>query len=653
MQIDNEVFLRYLRDAGLVGVDEISDVYSYIDKEHVSAVDAVVALGILGDSHVRKISAHLLGVPYIDHVKKIPLNILSMIPEPIARSHNVIATDFNQQTGEIVVALTDVGNIQHLDFLKHAQHSPKHGFGMYVDGINQEYGDGSHLEHIGPLRVLPTLADPMVIKKALLEYQQKLRSLYLESLKHTLDKTDNSPKDALISHALLLDASDIHIEPHEHGGHKVSYRIHGDLHEAMRLTAHVAEALTRDIKKHAGITSDVTKAPSKGDSGKGSRKQDDVFQYGAFTHLLKRASTKVQSHSEYFADAKKHEQVTCHVHILPHVEGETITIKVVRDNQSPFSLHSLGMNGDEQHSVHTAFARGGLIMLVGPEQSGITTAGYSLMETAYLPHKHMVTLEKEREAKLPHITQTVVRSKDGVRKTDMLRTLVQSQPHSIFIGDIFDEKKVVTVDDTEIATLLLRTSLSGAQVIIAAHTDNADFFSADTTMHERVDTRENKNSNIRASRAIQGIVRMKQVMGKQFDPFVLASSITMSIGHVLVPRTNKQHTYILNDKEMARITQHTRTDVVLQLLKKHSIISAKTTLENAPLYTSSSNEVLYQIREIMLFSREMKTMLIENQPLHIIERVAKAAGMLTLEEHMLYAALAGYIGIDTLLSYIS
>jgi len=66
---------------------------------------------------LRRLEAYILGIPYVNFEReKIDSKILSLIPEPIARTHNIVA--FRRTGSDLEVAMLDPGDLETIDFIK-------------------------------------------------------------------------------------------------------------------------------------------------------------------------------------------------------------------------------------------------------------------------------------------------------------------------------------------------------------------------------------------------------------------------------------------------------------------------------------------------------------------------------------------------------
>jgi type IV pilus assembly protein PilB len=155
----------------------------------------------LSDDERRHALAHELGVPFVQLGRDdISVEALDIIPEPLAREHNLVAYALSAEGG-LQVALLDLSGLEHLDFLR-----PRY-------------------------RVLPRLTTRESLTRALIRYQQHLRDLYGKKLE---DSAAPNLLDTLLRHALHSRATDLHLQS-DSGGLLARYRINGSLKNAMTL----------------------------------------------------------------------------------------------------------------------------------------------------------------------------------------------------------------------------------------------------------------------------------------------------------------------------------------------------------------------------------------------------------------------------------
>src|SRR3990167_1531503 len=110
MLIDESKLEHFMVDSGLVSESEIAEAKSDALKKKVSMTDVLVNKGTLSEDDVRRMQAYILGIPFVDlKNQKLDFAVLSLIPEPIARSHNIIA--FKKTDEALEVAMLDTEDL--------------------------------------------------------------------------------------------------------------------------------------------------------------------------------------------------------------------------------------------------------------------------------------------------------------------------------------------------------------------------------------------------------------------------------------------------------------------------------------------------------------------------------------------------------------
>ncbi|MEI6316103.1 MAG: GspE/PulE family protein [bacterium] len=425
MDIDINQFKKVVFDSGLVSEADLdaAEKTSYEKKQSIG--DVLVSLGKLKDTDRRRMEAFTLGIPFVSLAdKKIDFAVLSLIPEPIARVNNIVA--YNKNMEGLEVAMLDAADLPTIDFVK-----KKTG-----------------------LKILPRLSDDASIKLALQQYKKSLQADFDDiikressSLKTVLERDggDANEKDlkqlaedlpiikivdTLISHAILQNASDIHIEPQEELL-VVRYRIDGILHDAMTLPKDTAPGIVARIKVLAGLKLDEKRLP-----------QDGRF--------------KMTNEGEKFS---------FRVSTLPTYFGEKTVIRILRENSHGYTMEVLGFHGEALERLHVAMRqKTGMILAAGPTGSGKTTTLYTMLDILNTTDVNISTVEDPIEYQMARINQTQVKPEIGLTFANGLRTLLRQDPDIIMVGEI---------RDGETAGLAVNASLTGHLVLSTIHTNSA------------------------------------------------------------------------------------------------------------------------------------------------------------------------------------
>ncbi len=424
MQVMEGELKEFIIDSGLVAKKEIDAAAEEAARRGQSLADVLVSRGSLTEDSLRRIQAYVLGIPFInlkDH--HIPIEVLSLIPEPIARTHNIIA--YKKEGSSLEIATLDIGDI------------------ASIDSVRKKTG----------LKILPRLTDSESIKHALLQYQKSLKDEFGDiisteagKINVTTDSTadlsgDDLKKmaedlpivriiDTLLRHAVAQGASDIHIEPLEKEV-LVRYRIDGILHDAMTLPKAAAAGIVARIKVLANLRLDEKRLP-----------QDGRFKMEADT-----------------------ERVSLRVSTLPTFFGEKVVMRLLRESGDGFTLEALGFHGENMEHLHRALKQTtGIILVSGPTGSGKTTTLYTMLDILNTPDVNISTIEDPIEYQMKRVNQTQVNPQIGFTFVNGLRSLVRQDPDIIMVGEI---------RDGETASLAINAALTGHLVLSTIHTNSA------------------------------------------------------------------------------------------------------------------------------------------------------------------------------------
>ncbi|XKT74678.1 MAG: GspE/PulE family protein [Patescibacteria group bacterium UBA2163] len=420
MRVTDQQLKQFILDSGLVSRKEIKSAEDHADEKGMSLKDAIVSLGVISEDDIRRMQAHIIGIPFISLTDiKIDPQVLSIIPEPIARKHNIVA--FKKTSKELEVAMLDTNDLAAINFIK---------------------------KKVG-LKILPRLTDTASLKSALLQYQKTLKEEFGDIIKNaslsiadttTLDDealaklAEDVPVvkvvDTLLRHAVIQGASDIHIEPMENRL-LIRYRIDGILHDAMELPKHIASGVVARIKVLSNLKLDEKRLP-----------QDGRF--------------KIEADSE---------RVSFRVSALPTYFGEKVVMRLLREGGGGYTLESLGLHGSGLEHIYDATnQKTGLILVTGPTGSGKTTTLYTVLDILNTPEVNISTVEDPIEYQMQRINQTQVRPDIGFTFAHGLRALLRQDPDVIMVGEI---------RDTETAALSVNAALTGHVVLSTLHTNSA------------------------------------------------------------------------------------------------------------------------------------------------------------------------------------
>lgn len=425
MFIEKQQLKNFIADSGLASKGDLSAAEKRAEETGQSIGSVLVSDGVIGENDLRRIQASILGIPFVDlRGEHLDFDVLSLIPEPIARNHNIVA--FRKNKDSLEVAMLDTDDLPAIDFIK---------------------------KKVG-LKILPRLTDTDSLKSALLQYQKSLKAEFGDLIQKEIgsiktvaeggeeDVSDSDLKklaedlpvvrivDTLLKHAIIQNASDIHIEPLEEQV-LVRYRIDGLLRDAMVLPKNAASSIVARIKVLSNLKLDQKRLP-----------QDGRF--------------KIDLNGE---------KISFRVSTLPTYFGEKTVMRVLRESVSGFTLEGLGFHGESLERIHKAMNLAtGMILTTGPTGSGKTTTLYTMIDILNTPDVNISTIEDPIEYQMNRVNQTQVKPEIGLDFGAGLRTLVRQDPDIIMVGEI---------RDTETVSLAINASLTGHLVLSTLHTNSA------------------------------------------------------------------------------------------------------------------------------------------------------------------------------------
>lgn len=424
MKVENEQLKAFLFDSELVTEKQIEEAEKKALKTRKKLGDILVEEGIISDEQFTKLQAYILGIPYVSLEKEVVSpEILRIIPEPIARKHNIIA--YKKEGNTLEVAMLDPEDLQTIDFIRKKadvkilarltnKESIKNALRQYQESLKAEFGEIIG-EESGKVKIV-SVKDGETEEEALQKQAEDLPIVKIV--------------DAILRHAILQNASDIHVEPQEKEL-TVRYRIDGILHDAMTLPSNVSSGIVARVKVLSDLKLDEHRLP-----------QDGRF--------------KIET-EDY--------RVSFRVSILPVYTGEKIVMRILREDVKGFTLEELGFYGDMLEKAHKNLKRPtGMLLVTGPTGSGKTTTLYTMMDILNTPGVNISTIEDPIEYRMPRINQTQVKPDIGLTFANGLRSLVRQDPDILMVGEI---------RDAETASLAINAALTGHLVLSTLHTNSA------------------------------------------------------------------------------------------------------------------------------------------------------------------------------------
>ena len=234
----------------------------------------------------------------------------------------------------------------------------------------------------------------------------------------------------LLSQAVDLGASDIHVEPTEES-FTVRMRLDGVLHTRLTQSMDRFPAVASRIKLVAGLDIAERRLPQDG-------------------RITERISGR---------------EMDIRVSTVPCAFGESIVLRMLAKERDELVFNNLGMEPDHLEMFRSwLISTNGIILVTGPTGSGKSTTLAAALEEIDDGVKKIITVEDPVEYQMPNITQMQVHSEIGFTFARALRAILRQDPDVIMIGEI---------RDLETAEIAIRAALTGHVVLSTVHTNDA------------------------------------------------------------------------------------------------------------------------------------------------------------------------------------
>lgn len=425
MTSNDDYVLQNLLENQLVTSSQIDEALAKISGENHSALDVLLADGVLTEEDVLAVMASVFGMELVDISRvEVPEDARNLVPGEMARKLGIVPLFKTGNT--LTVALADPTNFDTLDSLRYALPCDVEGVIAPRQQITQV---------MAMLYPEQTQSDMDSILDEFKEGEIQVGSAGLED---QLGVSDSEDADApiirlcasLIVRAFENRASDIHLEPMERK-FRVRFRIDGVLREQESPPKRLQGAILQRFKLMSNMKLSEKRIP-----------QDGRIQINV-----------------------RGRELDLRVSTVPTNHGESIVMRILDKQSIALGLPELGMLSDDQQTFENLIQLpDGVLLVTGPTGSGKTTTLYACLGQINLPDRKIITVEDPVEYQLTGINQVHVASDIGMTFAAALRSMLRQAPNIIMIGEI---------RDLETASIATEAALTGHLVFSTLHTNDA------------------------------------------------------------------------------------------------------------------------------------------------------------------------------------
>lgn len=234
----------------------------------------------------------------------------------------------------------------------------------------------------------------------------------------------------ILSDAIRMGASDIHLEPQENAV-VLRCRIDGELSKLRDIPSTLQKMLATRLKIMAELDIVETRLPQNG-----------------------RVSARIDGRT-----------VDIRLSTLPNLFGERIVLRVLDKTKSLTSLENLGFSQENLARYRELSQKPyGIFLVTGPTGSGKTTSLYAALNEIKTQRNNIMTCEDPIEYNVPGLNQSQVNERVGLTYDVQLKAILRQDPDIILVGEIRDEETAITT---------VRAAMTGHLVFSTLHTNDA------------------------------------------------------------------------------------------------------------------------------------------------------------------------------------
>jgi type IV pilus assembly protein PilB len=418
-------FAEILLRKRVISQDQLAEAKSIAKNSGKSIGEELIRLGYASGDDVMRAMAQEHGLDFVNlNEVVIPPAVVELVPESVARENAVLP--LAEDDGTLKVLMSDPLDFDTREKLRFILNrnievalAPRD---MILEAINKHYGqqDGESADSM-----LQEFTDTAIDFTETTDDKVSAEEVVDESSAPIVKLVH-----LIISEAVQLRASDIHIEPFD-TRLRIRYRIDGVLIERDSPPQRLLAALLSRIKILA-----------KMDIAERRRPQDGRIKITVGQKTL-----------------------DLRVSVLPTNHGQSCVMRLLDKDNIRVGVRQLGLSeADFKQFKHLIRRPNGIILVTGPTGSGKTTTLYAALNELNRPDIKIITAEDPVEYYLPGVNQVEVKHGIGLDFAMIIRSMLRQAPNVILVGEM---------RDAETAQMGIQASLTGHLVFSTLHTNDA------------------------------------------------------------------------------------------------------------------------------------------------------------------------------------
>jgi type IV pilus assembly protein PilB len=410
---------------GVISKEQLAEAQQMSADTGSKLADALIRLSYATGEDVTRALAEQHGLDYVNLSEvNIPPSVVELVPESVARENAVIP--LSEGDGKLTVIVSDPDDYETIEKLRFILNRPIETAlaprDAILEAINRHYG-----------QTVGESADSMLqeFTDTAIDFTETLED-------HGTREEDVDEASApivrlvqlMISEAVQLRASDIHVEPFE-DRIRIRYRIDGLLVERDSPPRRLLGAFLSRMKILAKL-----------DIAERRRTQDGRIK-------------AIVGEKDY----------DLRVSVIPTNHGQSVVMRILDKDSIKVGIKQLGFSDDDFKKVKGLIQRpNGIILVTGPTGSGKTTSLYAILNELNTPDRKIITAEDPVEYYLAGINQVEIKHEIGLDFARVIRAMLRQAPNVILVGEM---------RDLETAQMGIQASLTGHLVFSTLHTNDA------------------------------------------------------------------------------------------------------------------------------------------------------------------------------------